>query len=200
MKNSITAAALAVTFSAALVSGAQAAEYKIDPAHTTVTFSIRHVVSKVRGQFNTVEGSFNYDPKDLKKASGSFTIDAASVDTHTPKRDADLRSPNFFDVEKFKTLTFVVTSVTQKGTDLKVNGDLTIHGVTKPVTLITSFNGEGQDPWGNKSIAFTAATRIDRKDYGLTWNKAIETGGFLVGDDVDIIIEVEANPVEAAKK
>lgn len=200
MKKSFTAAALALSFSLALVSGAQATEYKIDPAHTTVTFSIRHVVSKVRGQFNTVDGSFNYDPKDLKKASGSITIDPASVDTHTPKRDADLRSPNFFDVEKFKSLTFVITSVTQKGTDLKVNGDLTIHGITKPVTLNTTFNGEGQDPWGNKSIAFTAATRIDRKDYGLTWNKAIETGGFLVGDDVDILIEVEANPVESAKK
>jgi polyisoprenoid-binding protein YceI len=166
--------------------------YVLDKAHTTISFVVRHLmVSKVRGHFNGFEGTIvvGEEPKDSKV---EVTIDATSVDTRDQQRDAHLKSPDFFEVEKYPTLTFVSTGVHGDGDDWKVTGDLTIHGVTRPVTLDIEFLGATGDPWGGKRIGFSASTQIDRTDYGLTWNAAVETGGVVVGKDVKIEIEAEA--------
>ena len=178
---------------------ARAADYVIDAGHSSVSFTVRHMMSKVHGNFRKFTGEFSYDAKDLKKASGKVEVDAASIDTNVEKRDNHLRSADFFDVEKFKTLSFVIKSVESAGSGLKIKGDLTIHGVTKPVTFEAVALGESKDPWGNKTTSFSASTKVNRKDFGLNWNKALEAGGFLVGDEVEIEIDVEANPKPAAK-
>ena len=173
---------------------ASAAEYVLDTAHTNVGFEVRHMLTKVHGRFNKFEGSFTYDPKDLKSAAGKIVVDTASIDTNVEKRDKHLRSADFFEVEKYPTMTFVIKSAQMKGTQIELTGDLTIRGITKPVVLTAEYNGEATDPWGNKSIGFSATGKINRKDYGLLWNKTTETGGFLVGDDVTLVIDVEAKP------
>lgn len=172
----------------------QAATWDIDPAHTNAQFAIRHMmISTVRGSFTKVSGAVNLDEQDPTKSTIEATIDAASIDTHNEKRDQDLKSPNFFDVAKYPTITFKSKKIEQAGEGkFKVTGDLTIHGVTKEVVL----NVEGQpnpfkDPFGKNRIGGMATTKINRKDFGLTWTKALETGGVLVGDDVDITIDVE---------
>jgi polyisoprenoid-binding protein YceI len=139
------------------------------------------------------------DPKDLGKASVAVKIDAASIDTQVADRDAHLRSPDFFDVTKFPELSFVSNKVEQAGEALKIHGELTMHGVTKPVVLDAEFSGTGKDPWGNERAGFSAKTSLDRKDYGLTWNKALETGGILVGEKIEIAIELEAVNQVAAR-
>jgi polyisoprenoid-binding protein YceI len=191
--------ALAAALTGALTGSAAAADYKIDTAHATVTFKIRHLLTKVHGQFKKFDGTFSYDAKDLSKAAGKIVIDTASIDTNIEKRDNHLRSADFFDTAKYPAMTFVIKSAKLKGTALEVTGDLTIRDVTKPVVLKGTYNGEATDPWGNKSIGFSVETTINRKDYGLTWNKATETGGLLVGDDVEIAIDLEANPLIVAK-
>lgn len=170
-----------------------AAVYKIDADHTTVTFKIRHLLSNVTGYFNKFEGTVNYDPKDLSTWSVDATVQADSIDTNVEARDKHLKSKDFFDVEKFPALTFKSTGVknaTEKGGDLE--GVLTIHGVEKPVTFKLEALGVASDPWGNTIASFTATTKINRKDFGLNWNQAVETGQFLVGEEVDIILEVAA--------
>ncbi len=195
-----TFSALAVAFSLTAVN-AQAADFTIDPDHSLATFSVRHLANTVHGRFNTMKGEFSYDPKNLKTASGRFEIDAASIDTNSARRDKDLRSANFFEVEKYKTVVFVIKSAEQSGSALKVHGDLTIRDITKPVTFSGTYLGEITNPWGGKVTGFVVSSKINRKDYGLNWNKALEAGGFLVGDDVTIEINVEASPkpAEAAK-
>ena len=169
-----------------------ATTYTIDKDHTTVSFKIRHLFSKVEGTFNEFEGSFDYVPDHPEQWKASATIQAASINTRVDKRDTHLRSPDFFDVEKDPTLTFTSTKVTDATpTGAKLHGLLTIHGIEKPVVLDLEIHGEGKDPWGNIRSGFTAMTRIDRKDFGLTWNKALETGQLLVGEEVDIVLEVE---------
>jgi polyisoprenoid-binding protein YceI len=169
-----------------------AATYAIDPMHSSVAFSIRHLVGKVRGHFDTYEGTFDYDKKSLKSLTAQSTIQAASINTGIEKRDNHLRSPDFFDVQKFPTLAFKSSSGSDvKEATAKLKGDLTIHGVTKPVVLDIEFGGIAKDPWGNERAGLTAKTRINRKDFGLTWNQALEAGGFLVGDDVDIELNIE---------
>ncbi len=172
---------------------AQSAHYEIDSDHTSVNFTIRHlVISKVKGKFAKFVGSFDYDPKKLNSWKTSTTIQAESIDTGVAERDKHLRSSDFFDVKKYPIIAFVSTGVKDfNGSTGKLEGNLTIHGVTKPVTLNLEVGGTVTDPWGNKKAAFSANTKLNRKDFGLTWNKAIETGGVLVGDEVEINLEVE---------
>ncbi|MBI3314020.1 MAG: polyisoprenoid-binding protein [Candidatus Omnitrophica bacterium] len=169
-----------------------AATYEVDPDHTTVTFKIRHLFSNVRGNFNQFEGKIDYDPEKPETWKTTATIQAASIDTNVEPRDKHLRGPDFFDVEKFPTLTFESTQVTNfLDGKAKLHGNLTIHGVTKEVIFELDIHGVGKDPWGNVRAGFTATTTINRKDFGLNWNKAVETGQLLVGEEVEIILEVE---------
>jgi polyisoprenoid-binding protein YceI len=175
-----------------------AVTYNLDEAHTNVSFKVKHlVISTVSGRFDKFKGSFDWDAKAGKLENVRVTVDANSVDTNEPDRDKHLRSPDFFDTAKFKTLEFVGKKVNYTGgKPTQVMGDLTIHGVTKPVTLEVTLNGEATDPWGNQKLGFDAKTRVDRKDYGLKWNKTLDKGGVAVADEVDIIIEGEANMVK----
>jgi polyisoprenoid-binding protein YceI len=168
--------------------------WAIDPAHSEAQFTVRHMMfAKVRGHFAKVSGTIELDQNDVSRSSVDVTIDPASIDTREPQRDAHLRSADFLDVEKFPSITFKSRSVTPHGTGrLTIVGDLTIHGVTREATLDATEGGRGKDPWGNERIGFAATTRIDRRDFGLHWNQALETGGWLVGHDVDIDLEVEA--------
>jgi polyisoprenoid-binding protein YceI len=173
-------------------------KWAIDPMHSIANFSIRHMMSKVRGTVSVKEGWIEADEKEgPSPAKVEVVLDAATINTGVAPRDADLRSPNFFEVEKNPTITF--RSKRTEGNDPKhfvLIGDLSMHGVTKEVRLDSSFGGEAKDPWGNRRVSFSAKTRLNRKDYGLNWNAALESGGFLVGDDVDVEIEVEAIPGE----
>jgi polyisoprenoid-binding protein YceI len=189
---------LALTLGAfALLASATAAasEYAIDPSHSSAGFSVKHMmVSTVRGQFSNVNGTIHYDPANVAATTVEATIDATTVDTREPKRDAHLKSPDFFDVEKFKTLTFKSTSASRNadGT-LAITGDLTIHGVTRSVVLtVDGPSAPVKDPYGNLKVGATATTKISRHDFGLNWNKALEAGGVLVGDDVSITLDIEA--------
>ena len=169
------------------------ATYKIDPQHSSANFVVRHMmITNVRGGFSKVQGTVVWDPSALNQSSVEVTIDAASIDTREPDRDKHLRSADFFDVEKFPTLTFLSTGFERSSDgDLRIAGILTIHGVSKAVVLaVDGPTAEGKDPWGNVRIGASATTKIKRSDYDLTWNSTLETGGILVGDDIKIEIEV----------
>ncbi len=169
-----------------------AATYTIDVDHTTVSFKIRHILSHVQGQFRQFEGSFDYDPEKSETWKANATLQAASIDTNVEPRDKHLRSADFFDAEKYPTLSFVSTGVTDvTPTSAKLNGLLTIHGVEKPAVFDLQIHGVAKDPWGNTRASFTATTTINRKDFGLNWSKVLETGQLLVGDEVVITLEVE---------
>jgi len=168
--------------------------WNIDPAHSVAEFKVKHMmISNVKGHFAKVTGSLILNESDLAKSSAEASIDAASIETREPQRDAHLKSPDFLDVEKFPTLSFKSTNIRLvRDGELAVEGDLTIHGVTRQVL----FTVEGptpptKDPWGNTRVGASATTKINRKDFGLTWNAALETGGILVGDEVTITLEVE---------
>jgi len=153
---------------------------------------VRHLFSNVIGIFKKFEGAFDYEPGKPEIWKVNAAVQAASIDTNVEQRDNHLRSKDFFDVENFPTLTFVSTSVTDvTGESAKLNGNLTIHGVEKPVVFDLTINGAGKDPWGNMRASFSASTKINRKDFGLTWNKALESGQLLVGDEITITLEVE---------
>jgi polyisoprenoid-binding protein YceI len=170
-----------------------AGTWVIDPSHTNLGFSARHaMVAKVRGSFADYSGSFTIDADNLAASTAELTIQTASIDTRTADRDAHLKSPDFLDVETFPTITFTSTAVAAKGDDIVVTGDLTIHGVTKSVDVVYELLGISQDPWGNTRIGFEGSTKISRKDFGLVWNAALETGGVLVGDDIKLNLDVEA--------
>lgn len=177
-----------------------ATEYVIDSAHSAANFSVKHMmVSTVRGSFGKVTGTANLDEKDLTKSSIEAVIDAASINTNEPKRDEHLRAADFFDTAKYPTITFKSNKVTKAGKGFKVAGDLTMHGVTKPVVLdVEGFTTESKDPWGNLKRGGSATTKINRKDFGLTWNSAIETGGVAVGEEVAITIDLELNKKQEA--
>jgi polyisoprenoid-binding protein YceI len=167
--------------------------FTIDKAHSEAVFQVRHLVTKVRGRFTDFDGTITMDEARPEQSSVDVSIKATSIDTAQPDRDTHLRSADFFDVEKFPTLTFTSTGVRKTGTDrYDVAGNLTIHGVTKPVVLSTTFLGAAKDPWGNDRVGFEAELTINRKDYGLAWNAALETGGFLVGDEVKISLSIQA--------
>ncbi|MFM6927582.1 MAG: YceI family protein [Bdellovibrio sp.] len=179
---------------------AHAEKFTIDPSHTGVQFQVPHlVVSKVKGRFDKFEGSFDFDEKTMKLDNVMVTIHTDSVNTNQADRDKDLRSPNFLEVTKYPKIEFKSTkTIYEKDKPKKVEGNLTIHGVTKKVTLDINYNGAVTDPWKNRRVAFDAETKINRKDFDLKWNQALETGGFVVGDEVKISIEGEA--IAATKK
>jgi polyisoprenoid-binding protein YceI len=166
--------------------------YKIDPAHSSAQFVARHMmISNVRGGFSGVQGTVVYDPENAGASSAEVVIDANTINTLEAARDTHLKSPDFLDVEKYPTITFRSNSVTPGDGELDLKGDLTIHGVTKPVVLkVEAPSAEAKDPIGNARIGVSASTRIKRSDFGLTWNAALETGGFLVGDNLKIELEV----------
>ena len=172
-----------------------AAEYVVDSGHSSASFSVKHMmVSNVRGAFSKVTGTANIDEKDITKSTVEATIDATTVNTNEPKRDEHLRSADFFDTAKYPTITFKSTKVEKAGENLKVTGDLTMHGVTKPVVLdVEGFTTEAKDPWGNIKRGGTATTKINRKDFGLGWNSVLETGGVAVGEEVAITLDLELN-------
>ena len=167
------------------------ATYKIDKSHSEVLFQVRHLVTKVRGRFDDFEGTIEFDEGNPGASSVSVTVQAASIDTNEKDRDTHLRSADFFDVEKSPTLTFTSTSVSGSGESYQVVGDLTIHGVTRQVTLPATFLGHAKDPWGNARVGFESEITVNRKDFGLNWNAALEAGGFLVGDDIKITLSVQ---------
>jgi polyisoprenoid-binding protein YceI len=183
-----------IALSLALAPLAFGAVYEIDPSHSQAQFQVRHMmISNVRGEFNKVAGTVDYDPSNPANSRIEATVDATTINTREPKRDEHLRSAEFFDVAKFPTLTFVSKKVTPNGPGkLKVSGDLTIHGVTRTAVLdVTNLTGEVKDPWGVPRVGASATTVVNRNDFGLTWNKAIEAGGVLVGDEVTINLEIE---------
>jgi polyisoprenoid-binding protein YceI len=173
---------------------AEAVRYKVDDDHTSVIFQVRHLFTKVNGRFDKFDGTIDFDPAHPEQAKVAGTIDAATINTNNAERDKHLRSDAFFDVAKFPKITFASGAVTdldagkQSG---KMRGTLTIHGVERPVVLDVAFLGAGKDPYGNQRAGFSARTTVDRKDFGLTWNEALETGGVLVGDEVAIELSIE---------
>ncbi len=192
MKRSIFLIILTLFFTFPVLS--QAATWQIDPDHSSFQFKVRHLtVSNVKGDFTKVKGTITMDDKDISNLNVELTIDAASVNTGHAKRDEHLRSADFFDVARYPTINFVSKKVMRDGPDrLKVTGDLTMHGVTREVTVsVEGPTQEVKDPGGNFRRGATGTTRINRKDFGLTWNRALETGGVVVGEDVDIFVEVE---------
>lgn len=168
--------------------------WDFDLAHSSVNFHVRHLmVSKVHGRFSTWSGSLELDEQDLTQSRFEVTIDASSIDTKEQKRDDHLRSADFLEVEKFPNITFKSAQITREGDDrFRVVGDLTIRGVTRQVTLDVEGGERVTDPWGGTRTGFSARTSILRKDYGLTWNVALEAGGFVVGDKLEITLEIEA--------
>jgi Uncharacterized conserved protein len=188
------------TFGAALAAvlafslPAATTDWQIDPAHTAAGFSVKHLmISTVRGQFKGVSGTVVWDDQDITKSKIDVTIDATTIDTSEPKRDEDLKSDKFFDVAKYPTITFKSKNIERVSSGkLKIVGDLTIHGVTKEVVLdVEGPTGPIKDPWGNTRVAASAATKVNRQDYGVKWNANIDGGGVVVGDDVNITIDIE---------
>ena len=167
--------------------------YKVDKAHSNVDYKVRHLVSNVTGKFTDFDGTVDMQPGKPGASSVEFTINAGSNDTGNADRDKHMRTADFFDVDKFPAITFKSTSIEPaKKKDLyNVTGNLTIRGVTKKVTIPVQFLGAAKDPWGNDKAGFTLTTTINRKDYGVNWNKALDNGGFLVGDDVEVTINLE---------
>lgn len=170
--------------------------WTIDPAHSLVEFTVKHMmITKVRGRFADLSGVVTLDEEDPSRSRVEVEIDAASIDTRNGDRDAHLRSTDFLKAEEFPKLRFVSKRVEdarlEPGSDFRVVGDLTIRGVTKEVTLDATFVGTGEDPWGGERAAFSAETTIDRRDFGLEWNQALEAGGVLVGNQVKIEIEAQ---------
>lgn len=166
--------------------------YTLDPSHSTVEFVVRHMmISKVRGRFASFQGQIELAPGGEVPLAISAAIDVASIDTREEQRDNHLRSADFFEVEKYPTLTFASTRIEGTPGAFEAHGNLTIHGVTKEVVLTGSFEGRGGDPWGGQRVGYTANTTINRKDFGLNWNTALEAGGVLVSDEVKIELNVQ---------
>lgn len=167
--------------------------YSVDPGHSEVGFTVRHLVSNVRGRFDEFSGKINMDAKNLPASSVEFHIKATSIDTAVPDRDKHLRSADFFDVEKYPEISFKSDSIKATGRDkYDVTGTLTMHGVSKKVTLPVAFLGQAKDPWGGTRAGFELTTTINRKDYGIVWNKTMDAGGLMLGDDVKVDVNLEA--------
>ena len=195
MKFWISKSAIVIAMIVALPVLARADSWQIDPMHTSVEFTVRHMmISNIKGVFEKTSGTVTVEGSDPTSAKIDATIDASSIDTRVDRRDEDLKSPNFLDVAKYPTITFKSTKVEAAGEGKwKVTGNLTLHGVTKSVVLDVESSGAPiKDPFGNTRAGASATTKINRKDFGLTYNKTLETGGVMVGDDVAISIDVEA--------
>ena len=168
--------------------------WKLDPAHSAAEFKVKHMmISNVKGSFSGLNGTLTEDTADPSRSRVEATIDVASLNTGDAQRDGHLKSADFFEAEKYPQMTFRSTKVERKGEgEYRVTGDLTLHGVTKPVTFnVDGPSSPGKDPWGNTRIGLSATTKINRKDFGLNWNAALETGGILVGEDVPITLDVQ---------
>jgi len=173
-------------------------KWNVDASHTNVSFSVKHMmVSKVKGSFGQVEGTIEGNPEDLTGAKIQFNIDVASINTNSEDRDNHLRSADFFETEVHPQMAFVSTDIVKKDDDeYNLTGDITIKGVTKKITFKAEYEGKGKNPWGVDVVAFEVKGKISRKEFGLTWNQALEAGGVLVGDDIKISIDLQANPAE----
>jgi polyisoprenoid-binding protein YceI len=196
MRSTAWSSVLGAILAAGFATAAAAKTFDVDAQHTGVTFRVRHLFTKVNGRFDKFNGKIDFDPAKPEQAKVEGSIEVASINTNVEKRDAHLRSKDFFNAEKFPQISFVSTNVSDvdvANKTGKLHGDLTIHGVTKPVVLDVAFLGEGSDPWGNKKGGFSAKTTINRKDFGLNWNETLETGGVLVGDEIEIEISAEGN-------
>lgn len=171
------------------------ARWAVDASHSSIDFSVKHMmIAKVKGTFHNFEAVIEANPEDLTTARINFSVDLASVDTRNTDRDNHLRSADFFDVENMPKMTFEAKQITSTdSTEYDVIGDLTLHGVTRMEKFAVTFEGAGKDPWGNEKVGFSATGAINRSDYGLTYNAALETGGILIGDEVKITIEIEAS-------
>lgn len=204
MKRFRSLASISLTLSALLLASQALAApqtYEIDPAHSRVEFTIRHMFSKVTGNFSDFSGAIVYDPDAAATSSVTTEIEAKSIDTNNEGRDKDLRSANFFDAAKYPTLTFKSTKVTPSADGkLKVEGTLTMHGVTKPVVLDAAFLGAGPGLDGVIRAGFEGTTKLVRKDFGIVWNRTLDQGGTLLGDDVLISLQIEAKKAEKAEK
>lgn len=192
-------------FILALVSAslpAFAAQYKIDASHSTVGFKVKHLaISTVRGNFGAFEGTLDFDPAKPNDLKTEATIETKSIDTNDAKRDQHLRGDDFFAADKNPKITFKSTKADlNKNGKGKLAGDLTMRGVTKSVVLDVELLGTGNDPWGNTKASFSGTTRVNRKDFGINWNQALDAGGVVVSDEVDIQLDIEANLVKAEKK
>jgi polyisoprenoid-binding protein YceI len=180
--------------STAAAAEATVSTWKVDPAHTNAHFKVKHMmISNVKGEFTSVTGSLEYNEADISKSKVEATIDANSINTRDAQRDGHLKSADFFDVEKYPTLAFRSTGIQSNGGgDYTVTGELTLHGVTKTVAFdVNDLTAPAKDPWGNIRIGLEATAKINRKDFGLVWNAALETGGVLVGDEVQITLDAE---------
>jgi polyisoprenoid-binding protein YceI len=190
MKRTLHTAFVALLVAAGPASAADT--YTIDAVHSDVSFKVRHLVSKTAGRFASFDGTITADFSNLAASSVEFTIEAASIDTRNEDRDRHLRSADFFDVENYPNITFKSDKITRTGnTSFAVTGPLSMHGVTKEITLPVTYLGEVQDPWGNVKAGFETSTTLNRKDFGIVWNKALDTGGVLLGDEVEITINLE---------
>lgn len=201
-KKSSRIAVLALTLVAASVVTAHAGPvvYEVDGAHSDVSFRAQHLLSRVRGQFRRFSGTVTIDPDKRDAVAVKGTIEAASIDTDEPDRDTHLKSADFFDVTKFPEITFEAGELREAGADRKkgkLAGTLTMHGVSRPIVLDVEWLGTATDPWGNRKAAFTGRATLNRKDYGIVWNKALDAGGFLVGDFVEIELTIEADEKSA---
>mgnify|MGYP001572349987 CR=1 FL=1 len=184
---------LAAAIVAVLSTVARASVYEIDPVHSQIAFKIRHLVGRVPGRFTTFSGTLSYEPGKPDGWKVDAAIDPASINTDNEKRDTHLKSPDFFDVGKCPAMGFKSTKVTDvKGDTAKLHGELIMHCATKPVVLDLELGGSGKDPWGNQRAGFSARTRLNRKDFGIVWNKTLDAGGVMLGEEVDVVIDIEA--------
>ncbi len=176
-----------------VASSSYAADYVIDASHSSVGFKVKHLaISSVPGKFAAFKGTFSFDPKDIESSKADAEISATSIDTGEAKRDDHLKAEDFLDTAKFPAISFKTTKVEKvSGTEFKAHGDLTIRGVTRPAALDVTYGGSATDLWGKERAAFLATTKINRKDFGLAWNKVLETGGLVVGDEIAITLEIE---------
>jgi polyisoprenoid-binding protein YceI len=189
-KSAIFTALLTLT---TVVASAQVSKWQIDPAHSEADFTVRHMgISNVHGRFGNITGALTLDEKDITKSSANATVDITTVDSGVAQRDQDLKSPNFFDATKYPQMTFVSKSLSNNNGQLQLTGDLTMHGVTKAVTLaLEGPSKEQADPWGKTRRAFSGTTTIHRQDFGLTWSGNLKSGDAVVGDDVKVELDIE---------
>ncbi len=179
----------------------RAETYDIDASHSQVGFRVKHLVGKVPGRFTTFSGTIDFTPGKPESWKVDAKIDPASINTDNEKRDGHLKAPDFFDVAKYPEMSFKSTKVTAvKGETAKLHGDLTMHGVTKPVVLDLEIGGTTTDPWGNQKAGFSATGKVARKDFGIVWNKSLDAGGLLLGEEVEVSIDVEAQVAKPAEK
>lgn len=170
-------------------------KWTVDAAHSEVGFSVKHMmISKVKGSFGSYDAVVEANEENLQGASIDFKIDVASINTNNADRDAHLRSADFFDAEQYPYITFKANDIVKKGDEYELTGDLTMKGVTRPATFEVEYGGKGTNPWGVEVVAFNVEGKVNRKDFGLTWNQALETGGVLVGEDIKISLDLQANP------